>query len=175
MNVIIDANIFKGYCRESIIGLEHKLTSSPSYLFQEEEYVMYIDDGDQMQYEYKAVDNPQVVEEMIIELLNSGKMRLTKTKIDPDFERILRSKGFDMNSRDKWYIRAALVAKEKSDTRTIYLITEDIDFFDPRKKNCSSKTRNITIRNKRSPVAHELIDRKKIKPICVENHVRQAY
>ena len=175
MNVIVDANVFKGYYLEKVVEIDHGLTDSPTYVFESDNYTLYFDNSDHIMHEYKSLIGSNEASELIIELMNKGKLRLSEKKIDRELEKLIKSKGFDLNSKDKWYIRTALKSKDGNPDKSIHIITEDIDFYNPKKKNCDSVERQAIIRDCKSPVAKELIKRKKVKPICVTCHSGSSY
>jgi hypothetical protein len=170
VNVIVDANIFKGYVMERILEINHALTGSPISIFEDSDVIICFDEKDQIKTEYVNLIKERMAVELIIEMLNEGKIRLTNYKIDEGVESALRSRGFDMDSRDKWYVRVALYAKSINDDKRIFLISEDIDFYDPTKKECSCEERNTIIRSKSSPVCKYLVKMAGISPICVETY-----
>lgn len=170
MNILVDANVFKGYVMEEILDLDHGLTDSPMDIFTNDNIVICFDEKDQIKTEYTNLVKQSLAEEIIIDMLNRGKIRLTKHIIDQGLEHALKSKGFDFNSRDKWYIRVALYAKNTNASRRIYIVSEDIDFYNPQKKECCSEERFILIRDKNSPLSKYLINQAKICPVCVETY-----
>jgi len=71
--------------------------------------------------------------------------------------------------KDIWYIR---VAKEVSlQSKKSILVTEDIDFYDPKKKSSNSKTRLQIIRNG-GVLSKYLKKKENIQVLGVENYLK---
>src|SRR5690606_32980795 len=80
----------------------------------------------------------------------------------------MKSCGFPFKGRDVWYVRASMAVVSQGNSAK--LITEDIDFYDPRMKGCSSAKR-IQILHRASGDVARVLRREGVEVICVAQSV----
>lgn len=161
MNIVIDANVFKAYYEESVLELPAPRpgrTDSPSSIFARlgADTFSYVDVGQQMESEWRNLcrGGEEWFDGWLSSVYASGgvtPMDINKTKVP---ENKYREVGFPFKGRDIWYIRVAVSLSSACSTNDAYLISEDIDFFDPKRKKDASREKYI--RNGEGAVAKQL-------------------
>lgn len=172
MKIVIDAEIIKGYFEETVLQIETSLTSSVGGIFARlgEQDTAYLDDGGQIEHEWRNLVSPEWFDAWYAQQLNEGhavpvpisdSCNLLRRKLEQDC-------GFPRRSRDFWYIKTAKTVTDKRSKAVI--ATEDLDFFDPTEKESASKTREKILRSSTGPVvrilARELILIKSVVCYC---------
>lgn len=149
--IVIDANVFAGYYRYIIGRACDPLTNCPSALFDKlgVEYFGYLDDGFLIQGEWQRQADYEWFEAWLASQLTSGALQYVSPRRDAGVEKQLANRGFPKTGDIK-YVWTALGTMQTSDG--CILASEDLDFYDPKKKSGSSKTRAAIIRNHRGPV-----------------------
>lgn len=134
--MIIDANVFKGYFQLTV-GSEHDLCGCPKILIDSAtaSNPIYHDIDGIITSEWQAVVDREWFEPWLADQLEAGTIAYIIKKIDLSFERKLISHGFP-RTRDLIYVRVGLSAVESTGL-ACSLFTEDIDFYDPKKKKAS--------------------------------------
>ncbi|MCW7475584.1 hypothetical protein [Leptospira levettii] len=150
MKIILDANIILGYYKETVLEIEHSLTDSPSKLFTKEITVL-IDTGGKIEHEYTALLDKDWVKNWIIDLIDQNILLTIETENHQPVCAALYKLGFPNSSRDIWYIRTGCTASKSFKTE-VYLITEDLDFYNPKSKQCPPNIRQSTLSCFNSPI-----------------------
>ncbi len=152
MDIVIDANIVAGYFKESVLGIaigpKNDLTGSVIPLFEGLGTidVCYLDDGKIIESEWRGPVSTEWFDVWFARLLADGKAQLIPASRCPSLEGRLFTTGFPKHrNRDAWYVRVCKAVLAKFPTSSVPLITEDIDFYDPRLKGCAAKTRNARL------------------------------
>lgn len=163
--MIIDANVFKGYFQITI-GSTHDLCGCPKILIDNatSSNPIYHDIDGIISSEWQAVVDREWFEPWLADQLEAGTIAYIIKKIDLGLERNLTSNGFP-KTRDLIYVRVGLSAVESTGLECS-LFTEDIDFYDPKKKGIASKTRKKMLSNSSGPVA-KLLKKNLINVKCV--------
>jgi hypothetical protein len=156
VNVIIDANIIKWYESE-VTGLASPATHPPSALINQlgSQDLAFIDQGGHIESEWRNVTDPDWFSQWFPNALISG--AIVAIPVHPAaalLRRLHVNFGFP-RSRDVWYLSTAKTVVEAQDP-PVGLITEDMDFYDPREKRCSAARRNRILEACSGNVAREL-------------------
>lgn len=157
--MIIDANVFKGYF-QSIIGSAHSLSGCPVSLFNRSSALcpIYHDSGKLIENEWQAVVDREWFDQWLASQLMSGIICYVDPIRDGGLEKNLTALGFP-TGRDIVYVRLGLsVVMTKGAACTLF--TEDVDFFDPKKKGCPAKTRAKLLDSSSGPICKILGKRK---------------
>lgn len=152
MNLIVDANVFKGFYQEFVLELtEHEtcLTASTLKLFDADDKTIYMDEGTHIENEWRNVVDRQWFDAWLIAELEAGHIINIRTENHEAALKALKNKGFP-SSGDKWYVRTALTLKDTQGQ--VSFITEDLDFYDPTKKSARSGKRIDIMKSKSSAI-----------------------
>ncbi|MBA0179900.1 hypothetical protein H0251_09670 [Pectobacterium carotovorum] len=171
MNLVIDANVFKGFYQEYVLELpEHdtSLTGSTLKLFDANNKIIYMDEGTQIENEWRRVVCPEWFDAWLIGELEAGHVVNIPTKNQEIILNALKKQGFP-SSGDKWYVRTAVTLKEEQDE--VNFITEDIDFYDPTKKSLKNAKRVCIMKSKSSTIRKYLSKKTGliVMPVCEFN------
>lgn len=150
-SIIIDANVFAGYYRHVIGKACDPLTDCPSVLFGKlgVDYFGFLDDGFLIQSEWQKQADHEWFDAWLSAQLTSGALQYVSQKRDAGVEKQLEKRGFPKAGDIKYIWTALGIAQISGDC---ILASEDLDFYDPKKKSGSSKTRASIIRNHRGAV-----------------------
>lgn len=149
MSYFLDANCFKYYI-DSVVGEKNNF-----YEYALEKVFLIInielDDEDLFSQEWKEAAggayNP-FVDDLIASWLAEGKVRLAPFSRDPSLKKQLRNMGIP--AKDARIVEFSVGSNVKT------IISEDIDFYEPSRKGCNSKTRRKLICEKKGSVAKSL-------------------
>lgn len=158
MHLVIDAQLVKGFFSESVHKLDvvgpDGLTGSPSVILSKlgTKHTCYLDDEGHIQHEWRSLVDGEWFDSWFADLLISGAAQKLPSPVNTQIETQLRNKGFPQ-TRDKRYVRvAAEVIRAKLSTKS-YIVSEDLDFFDPKKKkSAKSVTRRKILAAATGPV-----------------------
>lgn len=169
---VIDANVLKEHYQVSVLELPGSLTGNTLDAFNRAEPII-IDDGDQIENEWKSLVCHDWFDIWFSRMLTEEKIKMVTAKSCPQLAALLTKHGFPKNSRDIWYIRTAK-SFLKSNNATCFLITEDLDFFDPTKKGTSGVARVAIMKNQKSPLRHALKKAESINVLCLGDFNAQS-
>jgi hypothetical protein len=137
--VVVDANIISSYLQEygegtgDIYGLIEKILKNCGIAITE-----------LLEHEWKSTCGDQLFNEWFTDNLNKGLQRDGKhiQYVDPSIDRQILKKihikfGLPKEGQDKGLIKAANVTTYK------YILTNDIDLFDPKKKTAPKKEKEL--------------------------------
>jgi hypothetical protein len=97
---------------------------------------LVIDYGRKIEHEWFTQCTHQLFREWYIQNLKLGNIRMVKGSIPDEHKRALQTRlGFPKHGYDIVYVKVA------NDTQKKYIVTEDLDFFDPKHKESSHATR----------------------------------
>jgi len=170
MYFVIDANIVKGYYEETVKELTTNLTHSTIGIFQAlgNECYAYLDEGGQVKAEWSSGIDPEWFQEWYSELLLEGCIYEIVVNNCPELRKRLRQKGFPDSTRDKWYIKTCSAVTDNK--KIVHLISEDLDFYDPTKKNTLHGVARLNfLRKEDGPVPKILKKYNNIHVKCVAN------
>ena len=159
--MIIDANVFIGYFH-STIGSPLSLSGCPVILFilGTPTSAFYHDIGRLIENEWQTVVDREWFEPWFASQLMSGVICYVDPIRDAGLERNLTTLGFP-TGRDIVYVRVGLsVVATKGSPCTLF--TEDMDFYDPKKKGCAAKTRAKLLSVSSGPVC-KILGKKNIE------------
>ncbi len=109
-----------------------------------EEYKLIIDSENKIKQEWCERSNFIMAREWITDQLKINRINMVESSLKRDVERkIFNEYGLDKTERDIEYIKVANVTALK------YILTEDMHFYDPKKKMANHKTKE-KIKNKRN-------------------------
>lgn len=173
MRIVIDAQIVKGYFQE-IMGISQSdLTGEATPIFNrigQTDHV-YLDENGQIKNEWRNTVDPDWFEAWYPTLLRDGGAYEIPIQTCEHIKKRLISFGFPSrgsSSKDIWYVRVGKAVTNLF-SRTI-IITEDLHFYDPPKKGCSSKERMKILHSGRGPVSNYLERNENIGIRCVANY-----
>lgn len=161
MRCVIDANVLKGYFHEIVLGKPHGLSAQPSRIFQllGGVVVAFLDDEGHIEHEWEAQVGREWLRAWLIERIDEDAIRPIHAADARDLVSALKKLGFP-GKGDTWYVRVALAAGELGKVESV-IVTEDVDFIDPKKKKCPARERQRLLRKCRGPVA-DLLMRKRV-------------
>lgn len=167
-HIIIDANVIKGYFQEVVLEIGSGLTADPSPIFGRlgRDHIVFLDEGGHIEHEWRQVAEREWFEAWYADMLRDGKAQLIEIRNFPEIRKRLRALGFPDKGGDIWYIRTAKSVSEVYGNSN--LITEDSDFFDPKKKKSTSHARIKMLKSKTAPVATYLRKKENVNVACVE-------
>lgn len=161
ISLVIDANVLKAIFEEDI-GLPSPRPERTGPAANIANGIapprkIALDESGMIEYEYgdQCKHSPEWLKSWLAEGFQLGKLILVDAKAHTVNAKKVETLGFPRGSRDLWYIKTALAAREisphPSDT---HLISEDIDLYDPTKKASQNKAK--TILAGKGPVAKHL-------------------
>lgn len=165
MNIVIDANVYSEYykqcchnqyCHDPI----DDLLSTPGLK-------IFFDESNKIATEWENLCCKELTRAVIIEMLDNGIAVEIPIETFPIICKKLRQLGFPQG-KDRVYIQTAKSAV-KITKRDTFLITQDIDFFDPKLKNSNEKTKAKTIRSSNAPICKYLRKNENVHIKCIEN------
>ncbi|MBP1015933.1 hypothetical protein J8628_03295 [Serratia fonticola] len=173
MNLVIDANIFKGFYQEFVLELSvnnTSLTGSTLKLFDADDKIIYMDEGTQIENEWRNVVCPEWFNAWLIDSIEAGNVINIPISNQETILNALKTKGFP-STGDKWYIRTAVSLIDEN--HEVNFITEDLDFYDPTKKNLKGPKRISTMKSKSSVVRKHLFKKTGlfVMPVCEFNEL----
>ena len=171
MEIVIDAEIVKGYYEEVVLEIAPALTGEPSMIFNRvgPKDRACLDAGGQIEHEWRGLVSPEWFEPWYARLLIEGKAITLPVNTCPTLRRKLEQQGgFPRGSKDFWYIRTAKAVVDRSGRGII--ISEDMDFHDPTKKMSDGVRRDRIMRAGNGPVA-KLLKKEQIIVKCVAGYL----
>jgi hypothetical protein len=147
---VIDANVLKEYYQVTVLDMPATLTGNAQDAFDRTEPII-IDEGDQIANEWKSLVCRDWFDTWFARMLTGNRIAMVTAKSCPNLATLLTRHGFPRQSRDIWYVRTAksFLANNKN---CCFIVTEDLDFFDPTKKGVSGTARISIMQNPRSPM-----------------------
>jgi len=162
MDIVIDANVFEGFYKEAILHKDdHQLTDSPTKIFKRlgQEDITFFDIDGHIRSEWRNLVAPEWFDVWYPDLLLGGCAYEISVESCYQLRNQLRKLGFHCK-KDFWYIKTA---KSIRNDNIPIIITEDLDFFNPKMKKCNSKTRQKLLSNSCGPIANFLCKNENIK------------
>lgn len=170
MELVIDANVFVDFFNETVLQQSTSLTTSPIFTFQRlgRHDTAYLDNGGQIKHEWgdpRRVD-PEWFARWYQQQLQQDSLQLIPTDTHANVLRAIVQKGFPQ-TRDRWYVRVAKSVSAIFDEAI--LVTEDIDFYEPKHKDKGS-IRLKTISDSKGSVAKLLRKKPVVEVVCVATY-----
>ncbi|MBR7791686.1 hypothetical protein KDM87_03695 [Undibacterium sp. FT147W] len=152
--MLIDANVFKGFFQVEI-GHTHSLCGCPKTLICSASSTLpiYHDTGKIIEHEWGNVVEREWFNEWLATQYVTGNIAIIEPIRDNGVESKITALGFP-SGRDIVYVRTGLAVAKIN--KTCEFFTEDIDFYDPRKKGGSAPARVKAIKGASGPVAKVL-------------------
>jgi hypothetical protein len=168
LNLVVDANIFKSYFMESVLEKNTNLTDSTIKIFEmgNLKNLIFHDDGGIIQKEWENLVEPEWFQTWLGDMFSSGKLIEITPINDDSLKSKLKNNGFPINTKDYKYVTTANSVAKKNNYA--YIVTEDMDFYSPKEKNCDCKRRGKIISASSSEVGKTL-KRFNISAVCVKN------
>jgi hypothetical protein len=166
MRLVVDAQLIAGYFREAERGEAPAYTGPVTDLIQRlgRQDRAFLDETGRIEQEYRDVVDPEWFEAWLGDRLANGDFVIVAAQACPELIRLLITKfGFPRKGGDRHYValaRAIVEAKQEP----VALLSEDLDFYDPKAKQGSSKRRAKLLNTCGGPVARYLT---KHESICV--------
>lgn len=170
MGIVVDANILAGFFKEIIVGKQCDLTICPEKIFENagKEYKIFLDDGGHIEKEWEEVVDREWFKAWLEKMFDNDAVIQISTKTYYQLKEKIRKLGFP-NSKDIWYVRVAKSISEiEGDAE---LISEDLDFYDPKKKTLTGDKRITFLLRGKGKVAKYLRKSEDINVICVQNFI----
>lgn len=166
MDLVIDANIVSAYFMESVLACNPGLTGSAVSVFERAGFgdTVHLDDTQHIENEWRSVVSPEWFNAWYGDLLINGGAAFIRVETCTNLRRTLEALGFP-RSKDIWYIRTAVAVSQRFGSAT--LVTEDMDFFDPRDKLAPSVRRSALLRAASGRVCRRLRKHERIRVTCV--------
>lgn len=162
--MIVDANIFKGYFQHQM-GTTHSLCGCPNKIIGKASAAtpIYYDFDGIVENEWMSVVDRDWFASWLAAQLQSGAIAYAKPIIDSGLEKNLTTLGFP-RGRDVVYIRLCLGVMQIKKSGCEFF-TEDLDFYDPKKKRYPAKTRIAILTKSTGPVL-KLLKKRDILVSC---------
>ena len=181
MNLVIDANIIKGYYMETVLEIDPGLTGSVIPIMEptgKTDYI-FLDSNGIIEHEWENPVDPEWFSPWFAKLLNDECAFIIEVDMCNELRKKLKRLYFPVYSRDIWYIRTAksILKNERAlrympdGSNYCFIISEDIHFYDPRKKGTNAEQRHKIIISCQGPVSDFLSDEEGILVSCVYNYV----
>jgi hypothetical protein len=170
LNVVVDAQVIGWYLAE-LRGATTPATHPPSALIDSLSVrdIAFLDEGAQIESEWRRTTDPEWFDQWFGDLLARGGAVIIPVRPASALLRTLqRDYGFP-RSRDAWYINTAAAAN--TDTEAVAIVSEDLDFYEPRAKRGCTPARRIRIISQASGnVARYLRREAGIEVQCLASH-----
>jgi len=167
---VIDANIIAQFHREYCGADSCALTGKVSPVFKKlgESLFAFVDDQGHIKNEWENTVHAEWLKHWYKELLRTGKLyEIPINNLHCRLKRKLAQLGFP-RSKDFWYIRTYLEVCPK-DEKCDYLLTEDIDFYDPKQKSKLHGKKRLDFIQNHKGTLFNFLKREKIHITCVIN------
>lgn len=140
IKLIVDANVFKGFF-ESTMGNSHALCGCPVQLMSRISAAnpVFHDSGRIIESEWEQMVDREWFQPWLASQLMAGAISYVDPIRNLGLEKSLTNAGFP-HGRDVVYARVGLGAVAVTGSPCMFF-TEDLDFYDPKKKKCPAKTR----------------------------------
>ncbi len=142
MSYVIDANVASSYCNEIIHNkIEYTDSAKPLFESLSRNSQVIFDKNGHIEHEWKNQIKDEFWKVIIEDMIYYGIIKYIDidVKLCRDLIKALNILGF-CKSRDIWYIRAAY--NESLTCEYCHLITEDVDFYEPKEKEANNSRKN---------------------------------
>lgn len=173
MHVVIDAQLILGYYCEDVLGRPPIHTAAVREVVARlgSGDTACVDDAQQIEAEYRQLVDREWFDAWFGDRLLLGEVVAVKADACRELLARLRGYGFP-RGRDRRYVAvAATLAKEQGCS---ILLSEDLDFYDPRAKRADSRRRMAVILSQKGPVADHLRKESAVEVRCVRGHLANA-
>lgn len=168
MKVVIDANVFQAYYQKNLHGNLPNVTGDPSDLFERillGTVRITFDESDHIKSEWERVVEREWFGRWFSKMLMDGDIQFVA--LAPcDFLCHMQQHGFP-RSKDVRYLQTAMASK--CDDSQVYLVSEDMDFFDPTKKASGLATRHRIMKDGATRITNYLRKKQNIQVACISN------
>jgi hypothetical protein len=170
MQMVIDAQIIKGYFQEDMGISESSLTGLATPIFSHvgKEDHIYLDEGGHIKKEWRDLVDPDWFDAWYPILIRDGGASEIPTETCNDLRKKIVSLGFPSKGKDIWYVRVGKSVTKLFDAATI--LTEDLDFYAPSKKKCTRGERLRILHSGKGPICNYLKRTENICVKCVANY-----
>jgi hypothetical protein len=168
MKVVIDANVFQAYFQMNLHGTLPPVTGDPSNLFERillGAVRITFDDADHIKTEWESVVEREWFSRWFRQLFIDGDVHLV-TIVPCTFISHLQKFGFP-RGKDIRYLQVSMASTSAEDP--VYLVTEDMDFFDPPHKASGLATRDRIKKNGSTSITNFLRKKQDIHVLCISN------
>jgi hypothetical protein len=172
MEIVIDAQVVNGYFKETVLEIESPLTDKATLIFDRvgSEDQTFLDSKGIIEHEWRNVVEPEWFDVWYARLLQNGAAVQMDVSTCYATCRQLERNGFPRSSRDIWYVRTAKAVVDRFSRAVI--VTEDMDFFDPRQKGANAKQRKSILLSGNGQIARYLHKKEKINVKCVAGYLK---
>lgn len=142
-SLVIDANVFGAFAMEQMTGTSTiDRTASPITIFDMlgNRAVAFLDEGGQIEREWRNLVTfaPEWFSEWLADSLADGRIYEIAPSSDPQLIKRYQALGFP-DTTDIWYIKTAHGLSRLCNRNRPFLVSEDIDFYDPKSKYIKNK------------------------------------
>jgi hypothetical protein len=141
MGLVVDAQIVKGFFQDTVLDKGHNLTESASLIFDDSfrKHPIYVDDEEKVWSEWRSGVAQEWFDIWYTNLLRDDVVREIPAPPDKNLRKELVALGFPFSGRDIWYARVSNAVR--CSFGFAILVSEDLDFYEPKEKGCASGRR----------------------------------
>jgi hypothetical protein len=156
MGLVVDANIVKGFFQDSVLGKSHDLTESAKPIFDPSfrKHPIYLDKEGKLHFEWRSVVEAEWFDIWYADLVRDDDVREIASPPDKALRKKLVELGFPAKGRDIWYARVSNAVSKAAGFAI--LVSEDLDFYEPKEKGCKSERRKAILLNELGSVRKHL-------------------
>lgn len=173
MNLVIDANVFAAFYQRHIIGIDAlSLTACPIPIFEKlgkDEYC-YFDENGFIKDEWSKLAEPEWFNTWYTDNLIAGNFLPVPVSNINAIRQKLQTLGFPTGV-DIWYIKTSKSVYDEFGN--VFLISEDLDFYAPKKKSTKHKERMEILANSSGNVSKYLNKKEKICVLSVLSYIEE--
>lgn len=166
IGVIVDANMLVAYFQEDVLQIAPATTGpvTPLMAALDLEFTACLDEDHHIEHEWRERLDQEWLDSWLASALRDGRIRPVVAKRDQQLERAIRDAGFPHRSRDIWYVRTARGAN--SVFSEVILLSEDLDFYDPRRKGVATGQQRFELLRQRRGRVLGVLATKRIEVHC---------
>jgi hypothetical protein len=175
MKVVMDAQLLAGYFREAEKGEQPSYSGSVVQLVRRfgKCDLAFVDEGGIIEQEYRDLVDPEWFDAWFSLRLEVGDFVILPAPGCPDLIKQLSTKfGFPAGSKDRHYIALACAIVGDGDEGAT-IVSEDLDFYDPKAKQGSAKRRAKLLADETGPVKKFLARKASVTVRSVAGHLSQ--
>ncbi|WP_438392337.1 hypothetical protein [Caballeronia sp. DA-9] len=169
MPTIVDANVLREYYREHVLNIKSELTHSTLLIFDQARAI-FLDDGGQIEHEWGNLVDPYWFSVWLAHKLEFSEINYIDVSNCPDLCNHVYGLGFPKGSRDIWYLRTAMACVSKF-KKSSNVVTEDIDFYNPKQKAANGAARIAVLKNANAPIKKTMRKDYDVNICCVEEYL----
>lgn len=173
MRIVVDAQLVAGYFRETERGEAPFYTASTSDLFVRlgNHDLAYVDDGGMIEAEYRNLVEREWFDAWYSDRLIDGDIVSLAAPMCRELIAALHTRcHFPKAGKDRYYVAVAKAIVDRGAGQAV-IVSEDLDFYDPKAKASGAKTRAKILQDQSGPVARHLARSESIVMHTVAGHL----